>query len=97
MIKIHSLTVKFTNASLQLRFFSSTCHYKTLQVSTEASAEAIKASYLQLAKKYHPDILHERSLQHADRFKAIQEAYSVLSDPDKRLAYDSQNGKGLSV
>src|SRR5262245_23443321 len=59
-------------------------YYKTLGVSKTADEKAIKAAYRKLARKYHPDV----NKGSADRFKEINEAYTVLSDPDKRKRYD---------
>lgn len=62
-------------------------YYKILGVDEKASQEDIKKSYRALARKYHPD----RNPDQADaeeRFKAIQEAYDVLSDPKRRKEYN---------
>lgn len=61
-------------------------YYATLGVSREASEEEIKKSYRKLARKYHPDVSKEPQAE--ERFKAVQEAYEVLKDPQKRSAYD---------
>jgi curved DNA-binding protein CbpA len=62
-------------------------YYILLGVSSTASPEEIKAAYRTLAKKYHPD--KNIGNKHAeDFFKEIQEAYSVLMDPEKRRKYD---------
>ncbi|MDZ7266798.1 MAG: molecular chaperone DnaJ [candidate division KSB1 bacterium] len=61
--------------------------YRILGVSEDASVEEIKKSYRNLAKKYHPD--RNKGDRHAEeRFKEINEAYDVLSDPEKRKKYD---------
>jgi curved DNA-binding protein len=60
--------------------------YETLGVSENASAEEIKKSYRKLARKYHPDINKEESA--VEKFKEINAAYEVLSDPDKKAQYD---------
>src|SRR5512134_2842597 len=60
-------------------------YYKTLGVAKSADDKAIKAAYRRLARKYHPDV----NKGSADRFKEINEAYAVLSDPDKRKRYDT--------
>jgi molecular chaperone DnaJ len=62
-------------------------YYKVLGVGKDASLDDIKAAYRKLAKQYHPD-KHSGKKEMADKFKEIGEAYSVLSDPEKRKVYD---------
>ncbi|KAF2125103.1 hypothetical protein P153DRAFT_370426 [Dothidotthia symphoricarpi CBS 119687] len=61
--------------------------YKTLGVDKNASPADIKKAYYGLAKKYHPDTNKEPTAK--DRFSAAQSAYEILSDADKKKAYDS--------
>lgn len=61
--------------------------YETLGVSRNASAEEIKRAYRALARKHHPDVAEDKA-QAEHRFKEINEAYEVLSDPRKREQYD---------
>lgn len=61
-------------------------YYEVLEVSRTASAEEIKRSYRRLARKYHPDINKNGDAE--ERFKEINEANEVLSDADRRAAYD---------
>jgi len=61
-----------------------TDHYETLGVSRGASVDEIKKAYRKLAMKYHPD----KQGGDADKFKAINHAHEILSDPDKRARYD---------
>jgi curved DNA-binding protein len=61
-------------------------YYETLGVARDAGAEDIKKAFRKMARKYHPDVSKE---QDADtRMKEVNEAYAVLSDPEKRSAYD---------
>ena len=63
-------------------------YYKILGVDKKASADDIKKAYRRLARKYHPDVNPGDKKAEA-RFKEINEAYEVLSDPDKRKKYDT--------
>lgn len=71
--------------------------YDLLEVSPNASPEVIKAAYRQLAIKYHPDRQADaRSRQLAEeQMKAINAAYEILSDPDRRAEYDRRLREGL--
>lgn len=62
-------------------------YYKILGVDRNADADAIKKAYRKLARKYHPDVNKESEAE--AKFKEISEAYSVLSDPEKRKRYDN--------
>ncbi|HYU14671.1 MAG TPA: DnaJ C-terminal domain-containing protein [Candidatus Acidoferrum sp.] len=72
-------------------------YYEVLGVPRTATAEEIKRAYRQLARKHHPDLqpASERA-KAAERFKEINEANEVLSDPEKRAKYDAlgENWKG---
>jgi len=62
-------------------------YYKTLGVSKNASAEEIKKAYRKLARQHHPDINKKPDAE--KRFKELNEANEVLSDPEKRKRYDT--------
>lgn len=69
-----------------------TDYYRVLGVSPQASAKEIKKAFRELALKYHPD-RHPGDEAVADRMKAINEAYAVLSNPRRRVEYDRLRGK----
>ncbi len=78
-------------------------YYATLGVEKNASADDIKSAYRRLAKKFHPDLFatqEESKKKEAEvKFKEIQHAYEVLSDPQKRAAFDqygSEDGPSMS-
>lgn len=62
-------------------------HYETLNVPRDASPEQIKKSFRELALKYHPD-RNPDNPQAEEQFKKINEAYSVIGDPEKKSRYD---------
>jgi len=68
-------------------------HYVTLGLTSSASPSDIKTAYRQQASLHHPDRNH--SPDAPARFRAIQEAYDVLSDPDKRQAFDHNRQRHL--
>ena len=61
-------------------------YYKTLNVDRKATQDEIKRAYRKLARKYHPDVSKEADAEL--KFKELGEAYEVLKDPEKRVAYD---------
>jgi molecular chaperone DnaJ len=61
-------------------------YYEILGIDRDASDEEIKRAFRRLAFKYHPD--HNHDDEAAEKFKEVNEAYEVLSDPDKRATYD---------
>lgn len=69
-------------------------HYEVLGVSRDASEEAIKQAYRDLARRYHPDISPEDVTDASERFRRINEAYRVLSDPTERARYDRTLDRG---
>ena len=62
-------------------------YYEILGVARDASGDEIKRAYRALAREHHPDVAHDKS-RAEHRFKEINEAYEVLSDPNKRAQYD---------
>ncbi len=62
-------------------------YYETLGVAKGASADDIKSAFRKLARKHHPDLAKDKKAAE-EKFKEINEAYEVLSDPEKRKKYD---------
>jgi len=62
-------------------------YYETLGVSRSAKEDELRKTYRKLARKYHPD-LNPGDKSAEERFKKVQEAYDILSDPKKRQVYD---------
>lgn len=69
-------------------------YYKILELSEDATEEQIKKSFRKLAMKYHPD--RNKTKEAEEKFKEINEAYSVLSDSNKRKEYDFKKNHGFS-
>ncbi|HEU0152959.1 MAG TPA: DnaJ C-terminal domain-containing protein [Arenimonas sp.] len=67
-------------------------YYDTLGVEATAGEAEIKTAYRRLARKYHPDVSKEAGAE--ERFKAVNEAYEVLRDKDKRAEYDQLRAQG---
>ncbi len=67
--------------------------YEVLGIGKNASIDEIKKAYRGLALKYHPDVSKDSAAE--EKFKEINEAYAVLSDPDKRKQYDSFGPEGF--
>lgn len=63
-------------------------YYETLGVGRTATESEIKAAFRRLARQYHPDVAKDKRSAE-EKFKAINEAYEVLSDPEKRKKYDT--------
>jgi len=68
-------------------------YYETLGVSKGASSDEIKSAFRKLARQYHPDVSKEPDAE--EKFKQINEAYAVLSDEEKRAAYDRYGHAGV--
>ncbi|MGM0567723.1 MAG: molecular chaperone DnaJ [Elusimicrobiota bacterium] len=73
---------------------SSSDYYSVLGVSKEASQDDIKKAYRKLALKHHPD-RNKGNKESQEKFKEINEAYEVLSDPEKRKKYDRFGKQGV--
>ncbi|MBN2044513.1 MAG: molecular chaperone DnaJ [Anaerolineales bacterium] len=69
-------------------------YYETLGVPKSANQEEIKSAFRRLARQYHPDVSDAPDAE--ERFKEINEAYAVLSDDEKRAAYDRYGHAGLN-
>jgi molecular chaperone DnaJ len=69
-------------------------YYEILGVSRDADKEEVKQAYRRLARKYHPDVNKEAGAE--ERFKEINRAYEVLSEPENRARYDRFGEAGVS-
>lgn len=70
--------------------------YDLLGIPNTGSQLEIKQAYKQLARKYHPDVSPpDRVEEYTQRFIRVQEAYEILSDPNRRALYDRDIAKGL--
>ena len=67
-------------------------YYGILGVEASAGEAEIKTAYRRLARKYHPDVSKEKGAE--EQFKAVNEAYEALRDPQKRAAYDQLRAGG---
>ena len=67
-------------------------YYEVLGVPRDASGEDTKKAFRKLAFQYHPDRNHDNGA--SEKFKEINEAYEILSDADKRGAYDRNEHSG---
>lgn len=68
-------------------------YYEILGVPRDASSDDLKGAFRRLARQYHPDVNDDPDAE--ERFKEINEAYAVLSDPEKRAAYDRFGHAGV--
>lgn len=70
-------------------------YYEILHLGPTASEEEVRRAFRRLALEYHPD--RNRSVDAEERFKEVNEAYQILSDPEKRAAYDRFGHAGVSA
>jgi len=63
-------------------------YYEILGVSKNASEDEIKKAFRKLARKYHPDVSSDNPKDAGEKFKELNEAYEVLSSPERRQQYD---------
>jgi molecular chaperone DnaJ len=70
-------------------------YYEVLGIQKSASQDDIKKAFRDLARRYHPDVNKEAEAE--EKFKEINEAYGVLSDPEKRSAYDRFGFSGVNT
>ena len=68
-------------------------YYALLNVAPDAEHEIIRAAYLVLAKRYHPDAATAASPHDVEKFQLITEAYEVLRDPNRRVQYDKYHAR----
>jgi len=71
-------------------------YWSLLGVSPECDPSELKAAFRKEARKWHPD-LNKNDLNAEERFKLINEAYAILSDPNKRVAWEKKNNKSNDI
>ena len=69
-------------------------YYEVLGLPRNASQDDIKSAFRKLARQYHPDVNNNDDAE--EKFKEINEAFAILSDPEKRAAYDRYGHAGVS-
>jgi molecular chaperone DnaJ len=69
-------------------------YYEVLGVARDASVDDLKGAFRRLARQYHPDVNKAQDAE--ERFKEVNEAYAILSDPEKRSAYDRFGHAGVN-
>jgi DnaJ-class molecular chaperone len=74
---------------------ATTDYYQVLGVDPDAELRTIRSAYRRLARRYHPDVARNKDA--GRRFLVIQEAYEVLSDPERRREYDQLIAKPVLV
>ncbi len=89
MVKLH-----FLNNPTRKRNKLDIEYYEILEISRDADSGAIKKAYRKQALKYHPD-RNQGDKEAEEKFKLVNEAYQVLSDPQKRATYDKYGKSGL--
>ena len=65
-------------------------HYQLLQVPASATAQELRQAFRSLSKRYHPDTTELPAAEAAQAFQLLREAYAVLSDPEARRRYDTE-------
>ena len=71
-------------------------YWSLLGVSPECDSSELKAAFRKEARKWHPD-LNKNDVNAEERFKLINEAYAILSDPNKRIAWEKKNNKNKDI
>ena len=71
-------------------------YWSLLGVSPECDSSELKAAFRREARKWHPD-LNKNDINAEERFKLINEAYAILSDPNKRIAWEKKNNKSKDI
>src|SRR6202012_3485045 len=91
----YPLRLSARGSATEVRSLMARCYYEVLEVERTCSETELKAAFRKTAMAHHPD-RNDGCTEQEAKFKEVNEAYSVLSDPQKRAAYDRFGHAGVN-